>query len=197
MPAYGVPLGSRLLLCVLLLGPVSVSAEAIVCGITATPDKFSRFIPSVDPTRFRAGSSETCAPIVGEAATAEQLTLSQAVPGIHIKVGVNVTIAGQVQPLAMLEMTAAEKQAVNDALAAQAANNQAWYQETQTPGVCKYNTPEQIDTKVDQVKQNNQNNINAMTLSAGDKNQLISVANRLTEAVRQAVKCDAARAGGG
>lgn len=187
----------RVVLLCLALFPPAAWGEAIVCGVTATPDQLSRFVPSVDPKRFKAGSKETCAAIIGEAATAEQIALSQAVPGRHIKVGVNITVAGQVQPLAMLEMTAAEKQAVDDALAAQAATSQAWYQETQTPGVCKYATEADVDAKMQQAAQNITADIDSMSLSASDKTKLKQAFQRVVTGLAQTTKCDVARASGG
>lgn len=181
----------------LLLLPGVAWGEAYVCGLTATTGKFSRFVPSSDPSRFVAGQSETCSQIQGEQGTADQIDLYQSTPVRYIKVVIDATVGGVVQPLSMLEMDTGEKEQVDNAIAAEMARREAWQSEVQTPGVCKYNDPATVDAKVDQVKLNNQNNINATSFSAADKQQLISLSNRLTEAIRQAVMCDVARAGGG
>lgn len=183
---------------VLMLVPQIVYSEAVVCGLTATPGKFSRFLPSADLSRFVAGTTESCNHIRGDASTAQQIDLYNTIPVRHIKVVVDaVVVPPGLQPLSMAAMTQSEKDAVDAAITAEVDRKQAWQAETQTPGVCKYNDPATVDAKVDQVKTNNQNNINATSFSAADKQQLITLSNRLTEAIRQAVMCDVARAGGG
>lgn len=180
-----------------VLCPVLASASAVVCAVTATPSKVSRFNPSSEPSRFVVGTTETCGWIVGDAATAQQIDLWRTVPFQYLKVVPNATIGGEVQPQSLAEMDATEKQQVDTLIAEEQARRAAWNTELETAGVCKYNTPAEIDTKIDQVKTNNQNNINAMSLSATDKQQLITVTNRLSEGLRQISKCDAARASGG
>lgn len=182
---------------VLLLVPQLASSEAVVCGVTATTGKFSRFVPAADLSRFVAGTTETCNHIRGDVATAQQIDLYNTVPARHLKVVVDTLVGEAVQPLSMAEMTQSEKDAVDTAITDEVNRKKGWKNETETPGICKYQTVDQIDTKVDQVKTNNQNNINATSFSAGDKQQLITLSNRLTEAIRQVTTCDAARAGGG
>lgn len=182
---------------VLLLVPHIVYAEAVVCGSSATTGKFSRFLPSADLSRFVAGSTETCNHIRGDAATALQIDLYNTVPVRHIKVVVDTVVGEGVQPLSMAEMSPGEKQQVDDTITTKVNEKKAWQAEADTPGVCKYNTPAEIDTKTAQVKAANQTNINSMSLSASDKQALITVTNRLSEGLGQAAICDAARAGGG
>lgn len=185
------------LIIALILVPQLVHSEAVVCGITATTGKFSRFLPSADLSRFVAGSTETCNHIRGDAATAQQIDLYNTVPVRHIKVVLDTLVHEAVQPLSMAQMTQSEKDTVDAAISTEVGKKQAWKAETNTPGVCKYNSPDEIDTKVDQVKTNNIANIDGTTFSEADKQQLRSLSNRLTEAIRQVVTCDAARAGGG
>lgn len=182
---------------VLLVVPPIVYAEAVVCGVTATPGQFSRFLPSADLSRFVAGSTETCNHIRGDAATAQQIDLYTTVPVRHIKVVVDTVVGGTVQPLSMAEMSQSEKQTVDEAMTTKVNEKKAWKDEANTPGVCKYNAPGTVDDKIDQIKINNQNNINATSFSAADKQELLNLSNRLTEALREAVMCDVARAGGG
>ena len=91
----------------------------------------------------------------------------------------------------------AKMQEIDDFVTGQVSERQAWADEANTPGVCKYNTPTEIDTKIDQVKANNDAEVDAMTLVAADKTHLKTTLRRLAEGLRQVTTCDAARAGGG
>lgn len=186
-----------LLLFITLLLPSLGWAETFVCEITATPGKFSRFVPSIDPTKMKAHGNETCGQIQGDTATAEQRDLVQRVPQRYLKVVTNATVGGVVQPLSMAEMDPTEQNAVDTAITDEVTRLQSWKTELETPAVCKYNTPTEIDTKVNQFKTNNEQTIQGMTLGASDKTALITVMNRIAEGLRQVTKCDAARASGG
>lgn len=126
--------------------PTLASAEAMVCEMTATPGTLSRFVATVDPTQFVVHGSETCDYIRGESATAAQITLYNTVPGKYVKTVAQATVAGTVQPLALAEKSPAEKQAIDDALAAEAAQKQAYKAEVEST-TCKYNNLDEVTTK--------------------------------------------------
>jgi hypothetical protein len=88
-------------------------------------------------------------------------------------------------------------QAIDDYVTGQQNKQQSWYAETQTPGVCQYNVPTDIDTKVAQMTTAITTDIQAMTLTPADKQRLTAIMDRVTQGLAEVVMCDAARVGGG
>lgn len=159
-----------LFLCLMLL-PVLARAEAFVCEVAATPGTFSRFVPSIDPSRFVPGATETCNQ-VPEAQTPSQIDLYNTVPYHYLKT------TGIPPALLMAEMTASEKQAVDDAIAAKQAEQQAYVDEA-NGSTCKYATLDDVNTKSAAFRANMDAVINSVTNVATTQAALRELMDRL------------------
>src|SRR5262245_42628628 len=162
--------------CVLLLLalPGLVDADDFVCG-DAT--QMTRYQPSIDPSRV---TDPTCFQIP-KAETPAQRQLVSTVPSYYLKVDMTTHLA--------IEKTQAEKDQVDQQRAAAAAVEQSYRDERAQNDLCNTTLLAEIDTRVDQRRQQIQTNIDTATNITQIKQVLTQLNQQIATSFQQTLRC--------